>query len=81
LAQGVFGGVLVVFDADLVGDLARRELLLGMGEQKFENFDLQCLGGQLFAAAVFFLFGHDVAAKFNWPKCLNFSPEKQNRSR
>jgi len=41
----------------LVCDLSRREILFGVAEQKFKDLDLELLGGQSFAAMLFFL-GH-----------------------
>jgi hypothetical protein len=57
LEQGMFGGVPIIFNTKLVSDLARRETLFGVAEQKFEDFDLEFLSGQFFAAVLFFL-GH-----------------------
>ena len=53
----MFGGVPIIFNTKLVGDLARRETLFGVAEQEFEDFDLEFLSGQFFAAVLFFL-GH-----------------------
>jgi hypothetical protein len=61
LVQRVFRRVAVIFDTKMVGDLARRETLFGVAEQKFEDFDLEFLGGESFAATLFFL-GHRFGA-------------------
>ena len=45
LVQSVFSRIFVVFDAELLSDLLGRELLLGVTEQVFEDFDLKLLGG------------------------------------
>ena len=65
LLESMFRGVTVVFYTKKVSDLARRERLFGVAEQKFEDFDLELLGGQFFAAGLFFL-GHRFGKAPTW---------------
>jgi hypothetical protein len=53
----MLSGVAVVFNLELFGNLLWRKTLFGVAEQIFKELDLEFLGGQLFAAMLFFL-GH-----------------------